>query len=265
MSLDDISSSGAKRRRAAELSEIKMGDAHSGSTSRPRRVPSKVPVEAAPESFNVSRLFERDVLLDARIRALGLIPLLAFVMHFIHKAYVLDPPRPGAMLWMCHVTALLQAMGLLFSWANAMRIASAWALIGVPGFVYSVVVINDATRLSWMTHIILPVLAIVVISQVRMDRKPLSFYVGTSMALFLLGHQAARHFTQPIWNINVAHRVETKAAVSYPVFFLIVCTLTVAMLTAAFLAFRRYFGPDEEPSIPEEPTQISAQLKRALR
>ena len=149
------------------------------------------------------------------------------------------------------------------------RIGAAWSILGLPSFILGVFTTDpsEISRLSWLSHLVLPLLAMLVMTQVRMDRRPLGFYVGTSMAVYALAAGMARVFTAPRWNVNVVHKqwaLYPGMDVPFPVFYAIVLVLLTGLVTAYFIAARRLLRPDEgpEPAKGDERTPIAASLRR---
>jgi len=62
-------------------------------------------------------MFDREIVLDYRLRWLGLVPASCFVFHAIYNLFIVN--RPGNLLWMCHVTTLLLAVGSLAPWRRS--------------------------------------------------------------------------------------------------------------------------------------------------
>ena len=65
----------------------------------------------------LGRVRDRELLLDARVRLGGAVVLLLWFFHFVRYVWVLR--QLEQLLWMCHTSALLLALGLLASSASA--------------------------------------------------------------------------------------------------------------------------------------------------
>src|ERR1044071_417230 len=61
-------------------------------------------------------------------RLLGLLPVIFFAAHFLHY---LKAGGLGDMLWICHVSSLLLAAGLLLNRPLFIRVATLWLIIGL--------------------------------------------------------------------------------------------------------------------------------------
>ncbi len=239
----------------------------------PALAPPELHVAAAgptrARGARVSDALAREHIFDPRLRLMGLIPLGAFVLHFVYKQYVASPPRGVEILWMCHVAALLQGIGLVASWSLAVRVASAWAIIGLPNFFLGVLASPEhLTNLSWFTHLTLPVVAVIAMSQVRMDKRPLGIWVLTGLAFYLAMQGAARLFTPAVWNINLAFapwEPLVKLQVPFMAFWAGVTGGIALLLTTIYAVFRRFF-PQHEAGVAavavEDRVPIAAALRR---
>ena len=107
--------------------------------------------------------FERELILDYRLRWLGLVPAVCFVFHAVYNLFVLE--KPGNLLWMCHTTAFLLAVGLIASSTSLIRLVAPWTLIGLPLWLVDAVVVGT-TRIAVLSHILVPLTAVVAISQI---------------------------------------------------------------------------------------------------
>ena len=193
----------------------------------------------------LGRLTARELLLDPRVRLLGLIPLTCWIFHYIRYAFVLQ--EPANMLWMCHVTALLLAVGLLASWASVVRVAAIWAIVGLPMWIIEVAARGYTSRISVLSHILVPIIAGIALSQVKAGRWSV---VAHAMALFLVVQQVCRSITVEAFNINMAHKpydaLASDLVPSYPAYWVLTTAMLTGIVALVALATRRFFPADVE-------------------
>lgn len=191
----------------------------------------------------IGRLTQRELVLDPRVRLLGLIPLACWIFHYIRYAFVLM--EPANMLWMCHMTALLLAVGLLFSWASVVRVAAVWSIVGLPLWIVEVIARGYTSRISVLSHILVPIVAGIALSQVKGGRP--GIVVAHAMALMLAIQQVCRMITVPEFNINMAHKAYDAMGpqLDYPVYWGITTTLMLGFVAAVAFGARRVFPADK--------------------
>lgn len=136
-----------------------------------------------------------------RFRLLGVLPLVFFLARVIE--YVFVARTPEQILWSCHVSNLLLAIGMFLANPWLIRIAVFWLILGVPPWVIDMVVSKLVTPVSIFSHLGGVVLALVALRQVRARRGSWL----PSLIYFLVLQQFTRLVTVPgpYTNVNVAH------------------------------------------------------------
>jgi hypothetical protein len=136
-----------------------------------------------------------------RFRLLGIWPLSFFLARVIE--YVVVARTPEQILWSCHISNLLLAVGLFWAKPWLIRVAVFWLILGVPPWVIDMVVSRLVTPVSIFSHLGGGVLAVVAIKQVRARRGSWL----PSLVYFLVLQQLTRLVTVPgpYTNVNVAH------------------------------------------------------------
>ncbi len=137
----------------------------------------------------------------ARFRLLGVLPLLFFLARVIHYTYIAKTPEQ--ILWSCHISNLMMAIGLFCAWPWLIRIAVFWQILGLPPWVLDMIANKDITLISIFTHLGGFVVAIITIRQVGAKRGSWI----PSLIYFLILQQITRWLTVPgpYTNVNVAH------------------------------------------------------------
>jgi len=136
-----------------------------------------------------------------RFRFLGVLPLLFFLARVIHYTYIAKTPEQ--ILWSCHISNLMMAIGLFCAWPWLIRIAVFWQILGLPPWVLDMIANKDITLISIFTHLGGFVVAIIAIRQVGAKRGSWI----PSLIYFLILQQITRWLTVPgpYTNVNVAH------------------------------------------------------------
>lgn len=136
-----------------------------------------------------------------RFRLLGILPLTFFLARVIE--YVVVAKTPEQILWSCHISNLLLAIGMFWAKPWLIRVAVFWLILGVPPWVIDMVVSRLVTPVSIFSHLGGGVMAIVAIKRVRARRGSWL----PSLGYFLVLQQLTRLVTVPgpYTNVNVAH------------------------------------------------------------
>ncbi len=136
-----------------------------------------------------------------RFRLLGIAPLLFFLARVIEYAVVAKTPEH--ILWSCHVSNLMMAVGLFFAQPWLIRISVFWQILGVPPWAFDMLKSGIVTPVSVFSHLGGFVVAIVAIREVG---AKLGSWIP-SMIFFLVLQQITRLLTEPgpYTNVNVAH------------------------------------------------------------
>lgn len=192
----------------------------------------------------LGRLPERELLLEGRVRAAGLIVLLLWFFHFVRYSWVLL--QPEQLLWMCHTSTLLLAIGLLASSATAIRVGALWSLAGFPIWVLDIAVRGETTRVSVLSHILVPLLGLAALTQVRYRGSVLRW----AFAFHLLCWALARLLGTPRANVNLAHAaydvLGTNIVAWYWLYLAVITAVMWGALALIALGLGRWLSPDRE-------------------
>jgi hypothetical protein len=136
-----------------------------------------------------------------RFRLLGLLPLLFFLARVFE--YVYKAKTPEQILWSCHISNLMLALGIFLNLPWLIRIAAFWQILGLPPWIIDMVASKLVTPVSVFSHLggcIVAILALWVVRAKRGSWLP-------SLAYFVILQQITRFLTVPgpYTNVNVAH------------------------------------------------------------
>ncbi len=170
-------------------------------------------------------------------------PASCFIFHAVYNLFILE--RPGNLLWMCHVTTLLLAVGLIGSMASVIRLVTPWTILGLPIWLVDALSVGT-TRIAVLSHVVVPMTAVVALSQVGAARSAwratgaaMAFHVG----LQLLCHVA----TRPKLNVNLSHKIYpffgSAVVNSYALYWTITAVVLTACLYGLHVTFKRRFPP----------------------
>ncbi|OGQ25254.1 MAG: hypothetical protein A2138_05165 [Deltaproteobacteria bacterium RBG_16_71_12] len=192
----------------------------------------------------LGRVRDRELLLDGRVRLAGTIVLVLWFFHFVRYVWVLR--QPEQMLWMCHMSTLLLALGLLASSASAVRVGALWSLGGFPLWILDVALRGETTRVSVLSHILVPLLGLAALTQVRWRGR----VVLGAVAFHALCWVLSRWLGTPQANVNLAHSVYdifgTEIVRSYWVYLGITSAAMWGALGVIAMVLARRFAPDAE-------------------
>ncbi len=137
----------------------------------------------------------------SRFRLLGFLPLCFFIARAIE--YVAIAKTPEQMLWSCHVSNLMLAVGIFLGAPLLIRIAVFWQILGVAPRIMDAVVSGLVKMVSIFSHLGGVVVAIVAIRQIGAKRWSWVY----SLVYFVILQQLTRLLTDPgpYTNVNVAH------------------------------------------------------------
>lgn len=187
---------------------------------------------------------DRELLLDPRVRLAGSIVLLLWFFHFVRYFWVLR--QPEQMLWMCHMSTLLLALGLLASSASAIRVGALWSLAGFPLWVLDVALRGETTRVSVLSHILVPLLGLAALTQVRWRGRVVLGAVVFHVFCWVL----SRWLGSPQANVNLAHSVYdifgSGIVRSYWIYLGVTSAAMWGALALVALVLARRFAPDAE-------------------
>lgn len=136
-----------------------------------------------------------------RFRLLGFLPLCFFLARAIE--YMVVAKTPEQMLWSCHVSNLMLAVGMFMGNPFLIRVAVFWQILGVPPWILDAVVSGLIKMVSIFSHLGGVVVAIYAIRQVGAKRGSWI----PSLIYFVILQQITRLLTDPgpYTNVNVAH------------------------------------------------------------
>jgi len=160
-----------------------------------------------------------------KLRLLGILPLIFFLAQGVHYW---RRNELGHMLWMCNVGNLLLAMGLFLEKVRVIRLAAIWMIPGLLIWFIYVVLPWSPFLSSTLAHVGGLIVALIVLSRVRMDRTAWRWAFGW----YLMVQLASRFVTPPELNVNLAHTVQPgwdRAFGSYWVFWLVLTVVTAAV------------------------------------
>ena len=136
-----------------------------------------------------------------RFRLLGILPLAFFLSRVIEYVRVGTPEH---ILWGCHISNLLLAIGILLAHPTIIRIASYWLILGVLPWIADMVASGLITPVSIFSHLGGFVMALVALHRVRVKMWSWVW----ALIYFLVLQQISRLVTPPeniYMNVNVAH------------------------------------------------------------
>lgn len=175
-------------------------------------------------------------------RLLGLLPLSFFAAHFLHY---LKAGGLGDMLWICHVSSLLLAAGILCNRPVLIRVATFWMIIGLIIWTLYLLAGGQWILTSLLVHVGGVIVGMLALRKVRTDRVSWLY----AIAWFLLVQQVARMFAPPELNVNVAHRVYDGMDKYFSAYWQYWLASTVAVAIGLWIisvACRRIFPPRVE-------------------
>lgn len=177
---------------------------------------------------------------------LGVLPFLFFLARVVE--YVWIARTPEQILWCCHLSNLLLAIGMVFWRPQLIRVAALWLLMGVPPWILDMAVSRLITPVSIISHLGGSLVALYAMSQIRAQKGSWIH----ALAYFLALQQVTRLLTVPgpYTNVNVAHFAygPWKDVVSqYWLYILINSVLAAAALWLIELFLRLVFPAQSEP------------------
>jgi hypothetical protein len=160
---------------------------------------------------------------EKRFRLLGLLPLLFFLVQAAHYWRV---GGLGNLLWMCNVGNVLLGIGILAQRRELIRAAAIWTVPGLALWVNYIVVHYETVASSVLAHVGALIVGLVALRIVRMDRIAWAY----AFLWYLVLQLAARLFTSPDLNVNVAFRIQTGWETTFTSYwkFWVVMTAVVA-------------------------------------
>jgi len=139
---------------------------------------------------------------EKRFRLVGLLPLSFFLSQAFHYWRV---GGAGNLLWMCNIGNLLLAGGLFSERRELIRVAAIWTIPGIVIWILYVVLKYEVVLSGILAHVGGVLVGLFVLRIVRMDRIAWTY----AFVWYLVVQLAARLFTSPDLNVNVAFRIQT--------------------------------------------------------
>ncbi|MCJ7432814.1 MAG: hypothetical protein MUO77_04935 [Anaerolineales bacterium] len=135
-----------------------------------------------------------------RQRLLGIFPLIFFMARLIELT---GRGEIAHILWVCHISNLLIAVGLFLGYIELVRVSVLWLMIGAPLWPIDIIRagIMDVTSIG--THYAGLVVGLLVLGQPVMGKRSWLY----ALIWFLSLQQLARMFTPAEFNINIAHSI----------------------------------------------------------
>jgi hypothetical protein len=161
-----------------------------------------------------------------KLRLLGIFPLIFFLAQSVHYWRI---NQLGHLMWMCNIGNLLLAMGLFLEAPVVVRLAGIWTIPGLFIWIVWAVMSWAPFLSSILAHVGGLVVALIALSQYRMDRTSWRWAFGW----YLVVQLASRFLTAPELNVNLAHAIQPgweSAFHSYWSFWLVLTISTLATL-----------------------------------
>ncbi len=167
--------------------------------------------------------------LTLRFHLLGFLPVVFFLAQALHYWRV---GGLGNLLWMCNAGSLVLATGLFLDRRELIRAAAIWTIPGLALWIRYVLYATfnyEMLLSSILVHVGGIVLGLIVLRRVRMDRLAWLY----AFAWYLIVQVAARLFTAPDLNVNLAFRIQPgweHAFSSYWKFWIVMTAVVAAGL-----------------------------------
>lgn len=136
--------------------------------------------------------------MTARLRWLGLLPLLFFVIRFVDVWRI---GTPQDMLWMCNLANLSLAIGLFVASPLLIRASVLWLMLGLPLWIWYLFQAGQYAWSSWFTHLGALLVGAIALVYVRADQRAWIWAFGG----FVVLQQLCRMWTPAAMNVNMAH------------------------------------------------------------
>jgi hypothetical protein len=163
--------------------------------------------------------------LSTRLRLLGVLPLIFFLIQFLHYRHY---GGLGNLLWMCNAGNVLLGIGLLVGHREAIRAAAIWTIPGLAIWIKYVLLTSGGFYFSTtQAHVGGIIVGMIALRRIGMDERAWLY----AFAWYLLTQLAARLFASPELNVNVAHGIQAgweKTFSSYWKFWMVM-TVVVAI------------------------------------
>jgi hypothetical protein len=177
----------------------------------------------------------------------GLLPLAFFAARVAEYAVIAKTPEQ--ILWCCHISNLLLAIGISAGSAYLIRVSIFWLILGLPPWILDMVMTKLITPVSIFSHLGGFLMALVAIRRVGAKRGSWI----SSLIYFLILQQVTRLLTEPgpYTNVNVAHFAYGPwqgLFESYWKYWIVNSALAALLLYLIEVALLRLFPPAEAGS-----------------
>src|SRR5712671_4252538 len=196
--------------------------------------------------------------LDQRFRLIGLLLLAFFLAQAIHYWRV---GGIGNLLWMCNVGNLLLALGLFLNHRELIRAAAIWTIPGLVIWARYVLFEYDFVISSALAHVGGIIVGLIVLRRVRLDRIVWAY----AFVWYLSMQIVSRVATDPLLNVNLAHRIQTGWESTFSSYwkFWLVLTLLVGFCLWAIGMILTWIWPARDTELAagdaDVPSALSAQ------
>lgn len=133
-------------------------------------------------------------------RLFGVFALILFVARFIELT---GRGETAHILWVCHTSNLLIALGIFLGYFELVRISVLWLIIGAPLWPIDIIRTGVMELTSIGTHYIGLAIGLLALRQSGMGKYSWLY----ASIWFLLLQQLSRMFTSAELNINLAHSI----------------------------------------------------------
>jgi len=135
-----------------------------------------------------------------RYRLSGLFPLILFGARLVELN---SRGESAHILWICHISNLLIALGLFLGHVELIRISTLWLIIGAPLWPIEIFRTGIMELTSIGTHYVGLMIGLLIIRQFGMGKRSWLY----ALLWFLFLQQITRLFTPAVLNINLAHSI----------------------------------------------------------
>ncbi|MBF0501112.1 MAG: hypothetical protein HQM09_13315 [Candidatus Riflebacteria bacterium] len=135
---------------------------------------------------------------------LGLLPLAIYAAHFRHN---MASGRGVDSLWICHIAVFLSGVGLIFRKRSLLRTACIWLVIGLPCWIFDMIITGQQSITSFLSHIGGLAISIFSVWRIGLDHHDWA----RATTLFLVLQQACRNLIPPDLNVNIAFAIRPEA------------------------------------------------------
>ena len=166
-----------------------------------------------------------------------------------HAAHHVTGGRPAECLWMCHVSNVTLAAGLLLARPELVRIAVLWLLPGLPLWLGDLIQTGESPPTTFLAHFGGAAVGLVALRRTGMGR----WSWALALAWYLFWQEICRVATPPELNVNIAHRLRPGWETlfdSYAGYWVGSTLLAAFVLWAEGAVLRRIWPAPEEPSAP---------------